>query len=56
MRWVIYNRRAASNRTSKSDIVGLVVHKTVNPFHTEILRAIETELAHHDYNFILSNH
>lgn len=37
----IYNRRAASLRTSRSGIVGVVVHDIMNPFYAEILRAID---------------
>src|SRR5690606_12049197 len=40
----IYNRRAASLRTSRSGIVGVVVHDIMNPFYAEILRSIESEL------------
>ena len=40
----IYNRRAASLRTSRSGIIGVVVHDIMNPFFAEILRSIETEL------------
>ena len=36
----IYNRRAASLRTSRSGIVGVVVHDIMNPFFAEILRSI----------------
>ncbi|MEO1419311.1 MAG: LacI family DNA-binding transcriptional regulator, partial [Bacteroidota bacterium] len=32
----IYNRRAASLRTSKSGILGVVVHDIMNPFYAEI--------------------
>ncbi|WP_421857078.1 LacI family DNA-binding transcriptional regulator [Oricola sp.] len=52
----IYNRRAASLRTSKSGIIGVVVHDIMNPFYAEILRAIETELDRSRQTFILSNH
>ncbi|MEQ8741448.1 MAG: LacI family DNA-binding transcriptional regulator [Hoeflea sp.] len=52
----IYNRRAASLRTSRSGIVGVVVHDIMNPFYAEILRAIETELDRSRQTFILSNH
>lgn len=52
----IYNRRAASLRTSKSDIIGVVVHDIMNPFYAEILRAIETELDRSGQTFLLSNH
>lgn len=40
----IYNRRAASLRTSRSGIIGVVVHDIMNPFYGEILKAIESEL------------
>ncbi len=40
----VYDRRAASLRTQRSDIVGLIVRDVVNPFFAEMLRAIETEL------------
>lgn len=52
----IYNRRAASLRTSRSGILGVVVHDIMNPFYAEILRSIETELDRSRQTFILSNH
>ncbi len=52
----IYNRRAASLRTSRSGIVGVVVHDIMNPFYAEILRSIEMELDRGRQTFILSNH
>lgn len=52
----IYNRRAASLRTSRSGIVGVVVHDIMNPFYAEILRSIERELDRSRQTFILSNH
>lgn len=52
----IYNRRAASLRTSRSGIVGVVVHDIMNPFYAEILRSIEAELDKQRQTFILSNH
>ncbi|UXN02719.1 LacI family DNA-binding transcriptional regulator [Bartonella sp. HY406] len=52
----IYNRRAASLRTSRSGIIGVVVHDIMNPFFAEILRSIETELDRSGQTFILSNH
>ena len=52
----IYNRRAASLRTSRSGIVGVVVHDIMNPFYAEILRSIEMELDRSRQTFILSNH
>ncbi len=52
----IYNRRAASLRTSRSGIVGVVVHDIMNPFFAEILKSIEGELDRSRQTFILSNH
>ncbi len=52
----IYNRRAASLRTSRSGIVGVVVHDIMNPFYAEILRSIERELDRSRQTFILCNH
>jgi DNA-binding LacI/PurR family transcriptional regulator len=52
----IYNRRAASLRTSKSGIVGVCVHDIMNPFFGEILQSIENELDRHRQTFILCNH
>ena len=51
----IYNRRAASLRTSRSGIIGVVVHDIMNPFYGEILKAIESELDRSRHTFILSN-
>jgi len=52
----IYNRRAASLRTSRSGIVGVVVHDIMNPFYAEILRSIESELDRSRQTFLLCNH
>ncbi len=52
----IYNRRAASLRTSRSGIIGVVFHDVMNPFYGEILKAIESELDRSRQTFILSNH
>jgi len=52
----IYNRRAASLRTSRSGIIGLVVHDIMNPFYAEILRSIEMELDRSRQTFLLCNH
>ena len=52
----IYNRRAASLRTSRSGIIGVVVHDIMNPFYGEILKAIESELDRSGQTFLLSNH
>jgi len=52
----IYNRRAAALRTSRSDIVGLIVRDIINPFFAEILRSIEDELGNNRQTFLLCNH
>ncbi len=52
----IYDRRAASLRTQRSDIVGVVVRDIINPFFAEILRSIETELGSNRQTFLLCNH
>ncbi len=52
----VYNRRAASLRTSRSDIVGVIVRDIINPFFAEILRSIEEELGNNRQTFLLCNH
>ena len=52
----IYNRRAAALRTSKSGIIGVVLHEIMNPFFAEILIAIEDELRLNTQTFLLCNH
>ena len=52
----IYNRSAASLRTAKTNIVGLVVHDILNPYFAELVAALETELHEHDQTVILCNH
>lgn len=52
----VYDRRAASLRTQRSDIVGVLVRDIINPFFAEILRSIEAELGTNRQTFILCNH
>ena len=52
----VYNRRAASLRTRRSDIVGVVVRDIINPFFAEILASIEAEIGANKQTFILANH
>ncbi|MFD2236426.1 LacI family DNA-binding transcriptional regulator, partial [Aureimonas populi] len=52
----IYNRRAASLRTSKSGIVGVCVADIMNPFFGEILKSVESELDRLRQTFVLCNH
>ena len=52
----IYNRSAASLRTARTNIVGLIVHDILNPYFAELVSAVETELGHHGQTLILFNH
>ncbi|MCB1385186.1 MAG: LacI family DNA-binding transcriptional regulator [Nitratireductor sp.] len=52
----IYNRRAASLRTSRSGIIGVLVPDIMNPFFAEILLGIEEELGLSRQTFFLCNH
>ena len=52
----VYDRRAASLRTQRSDIVGVLVRDIINPFFAEILRSIEKELGTNRQTFLLCNH
>jgi LacI family transcriptional regulator len=52
----IYNRSAASLRTSRTNIVGLVVHDILNPYFAELVSAVETELGRLGQTVILYNH
>ncbi|MCF6238831.1 MAG: LacI family transcriptional regulator [Candidatus Marinimicrobia bacterium] len=52
----IYDRRAASLRTQRSDIVGVLVRDIINPFFAEILHSIEKELGNNRQTFLLCNH
>ena len=52
----VYDRRAASLRTQRSDIVGVIVRDIINPFFAEILRSIEAELGTNRQTFLLCNH
>lgn len=52
----VYNRRAASLRTQRSDIVGVIVRDIINPFFAEVLGAIEAEVGANKQTFLLCNH
>lgn len=52
----IYNRQAASLRTSRTDIVGVVVHDVMNPYFAEVFRAVEAELESHGFTILICNH
>jgi DNA-binding LacI/PurR family transcriptional regulator len=52
----IYNRQAASLRTARTFIVGVVVHDVMNPYFAEIFQAIEAELELHGLTILICNH
>lgn len=52
----IYNRSAASLRTARSHIVGVVVHDVLNAYFAELLAALEAELTKRGQTVILCNH
>ncbi len=52
----IYNRQAASLRTARTYIVGVVVHDVLNPYFAEIFRAVELELEKHGLTTLICNH
>lgn len=52
----IYNRQAASLRTARTYIVGVVVHDVLNPYFAEIFRAVEFELERHGLTTLICNH
>ena len=52
----IYNRQAASLRTARTDIVGVVVHDVLNPYFAEVFRAVEAELEANGFTILICNH
>lgn len=52
----IYNRSAASLRTSRSQIVGVAVHDILNPFFAEIFSALENVLEEQGQMIFICNH
>lgn len=52
----IYNRQAASLRTARTDIVGVVVHDVLNPYFAEVFRAVEAELEKNGFTILICNH
>jgi DNA-binding LacI/PurR family transcriptional regulator len=52
----IYNRQAASLRTSRTNIVGVVVHDVLNPYFAEVFRAVEEELEASGVTILICNH
>ena len=52
----IYNRSAASLRTSRSQIVGVAVHDILNPFFAEVFSALEDVLEEQGQMIFICNH
>lgn len=52
----IYNRSAASLRTARTNIVGVVVHDILNSYFAELVAAVEAELVQHQLTVFLCNH
>ncbi|WP_068086900.1 LacI family DNA-binding transcriptional regulator [Polycladidibacter stylochi] len=52
----IYNRSAASLRTSTSNMIGVAVHDILNPYFAEVYRGIEETLAAEGKMVLMSNH
>lgn len=52
----IYNRSAASLRTSQSDMIGVAVHDILNPYFAEVFRGLEEVLAEQNKTILICNH
>lgn len=52
----IYNRSAASLRTSRSQIVGVAVHDILNPYFAEVFSALEDVLEERGQMIFICNH
>lgn len=51
----IYNRSAASLRSARSGLIGLVVNDLQNPFFTEFATTFQMALADHGYATVIAN-
>ncbi|WP_069306648.1 LacI family DNA-binding transcriptional regulator [Methylobrevis pamukkalensis] len=52
----IYNRQAASLRTARTNIIGVVVNDVINPYFAEVFRAVEDELEREGMTILICNH
>lgn len=52
----VANRSAASLRTARTNMVGVMVHDVVNPYFAEIFRAIEAALNERELAIMICNH
>ncbi|SON57643.1 Degradation activator [Hartmannibacter diazotrophicus] len=52
----IYNRQAASLRTARTNIIGVVVNDVINPYFAEVFRAVENELEREGVTILICNH
>ena len=51
----VYNRSAATLRSSSSGLIGLVINDMRNPFFTEFAASLQMTLARHDYATVIAN-
>lgn len=51
----VYNRSAATLRSSSSGLIGLVINDMRNPFFTEFAASLQMTLAKHDYATVIAN-
>lgn len=51
----VYNRSAATLRSSSSGLIGLVINDLRNPFFTEFAALLQMELAQNDFATVLAN-
>lgn len=51
----VYNRSAATLRSSSSGLIGLVINDLRNPFFTEFAALLQMELARNDFATVLAN-
>lgn len=51
----VYNRSAATLRSSSSGLIGLVINNLRNPFFTEFAASLQMTLAEHGYATVIAN-
>jgi len=51
----VYNRKAASLRSQKSNIIGLLISDIKNPFYAEVLRGVEHIIDRENYSLLIGS-
>jgi LacI family transcriptional regulator len=51
----VYNRNAASLRSQKSNIIGLLISDIKNPFYAEVLRGVEYVIDRENYSLLIGS-